>query len=83
MLYGQVHVKLFTVKTLRKTWPPKVCYAPLKGSSRVLLSATELPETLVQVLRKCEYSIFDSFNLKLRLKSVFLHFVRHTTLKVR
>ena len=37
-----------------------LCYAPPEGI-RELSFATELPETLVQVLRKFDHSIFNGF----------------------
>ena len=41
-------------------WPPRACYVPPE-SIRELSFATELPETLVQVLRKFYHSIFNGF----------------------
>ena len=48
------------IYSFQKIWPPRACYTPPEGI-RELSFATELPETLVQVLRKFNHSIFNGF----------------------
>ena len=57
------HIGKFTLKVIysfQKIWPPRACYAPPEGF-RELSFATELPETLFQVLRKFDHSILNGF----------------------
>ena len=48
------------IYSFQKIWPPRACFAPPEGI-RELSFAIELPETLVQVLRKFDHSIFNGF----------------------
>ena len=48
------------IYSFQNIWPPRACYVPPE-SIRELSFATELPETLVQVLRKFDHSIFNGF----------------------
>ena len=48
------------IYSFQNIWPPRACYVSPE-SIRELSFATELPETLVQVLRKFDHSIFNGF----------------------
>ena len=67
------------IYSFQKSWPPRACCGPPEGI-RVLSFATELAKTLVQVLRKFEYSSLMVLH-SVRLNDVKLFTVKKVDFK--